>query len=109
MIKSRLARVAVAMLIALAATRSLGAQEYHVAARLSLGGDGGWDYLTVDTARARVFVTRSDRVMVVDQASGKLLAEIPGLIRGHGVAIDYSTNHGFATSGADSTVVMFDL
>src|SRR3954462_4184074 len=84
MMKARLSRIAVAMLIALAATRSLGAQEYHVAARFSLGGDGGWDYLTVDTAHARVFVTRSDRVMVVDQASGRLLGEIAGLKRGHG-------------------------
>ena len=47
--------------------------------------------------------------MVVDQASGKVLGEITGLNRGHGVAFDYATNHGFATSGADSTVTMFDL
>lgn len=109
MMEARLARVAIAVLIALAATRSLGAQKYHVASRYPLGGDGGWDYLTVDTAHSRVFVTRSDRVMVVDQASGKLLGEIKGLSRGHGVALDYVNNHGFATSGADSTVVMFDL
>jgi len=109
MMEARLARVAIAVLIALAATRSLGAQQYHVASRYPLGGDGGSDYLTVDTAHSRVFVTRSDRVMVVDQASGKLLGEIKGLSRGHGVALDYVNNHGFATSGADSTVVMFDL
>ena len=112
--RARIAHLAIVALLALAGTRSLAAQvaagaQYHVAARFPLGGDGGWDYLTVDTARGRVFVTRSDRVMVVDQASGKLLAEIPGLSRGHGVALDYSTNHGFLTSGADSTVVMFDL
>jgi YVTN family beta-propeller protein len=47
--------------------------------------------------------------MVVDQNSGKVLGEIAGLNRGHGVAFDYATNHGFATSGADSTVTMFDL
>ena len=63
----------------------------------------------MDTARARLFIARSDRVMVVDQASGKVLGEITGLNRGHGVAFDYATNHGFATSGADSTVTMFDL
>lgn len=103
-----------AALLLLLAAASLGAQNaptstYHVTRRLPLGGEGGWDYLTVDTARARVFITRSDRVMVVDESSGKLLGEIAGLNRGHGVALDYSTNHGFATSGADSTVVMFDL
>jgi YVTN family beta-propeller protein len=111
---ARLARFAVVALLALAGTHSLGAQNaagggYHIVARFSVGGDGGWDYVTVDTARSRIFVTRGDRVMVIDQATGKLLGEIPGLSRAHGVALDYSTNHGFATSGGDSTVIMFDL
>jgi DNA-binding beta-propeller fold protein YncE len=82
---------------------------YHLAGQYPLGGEGGWDYLTVDTARHRVFVTRSDRVMVVDQSSGRLLGEIPGLHRGHGVALAYPANRAFVTSGADSTVTMFDL
>ncbi len=74
-----------------------------------LGGDGGWDYVTVDTAGRRVFIARQNRVMVVDQESGKLLGEIPGLDRAHGVAFAYAAGHGFATSGGDSTVLMFDL
>jgi YVTN family beta-propeller protein len=113
MMDSPMLRVAIVTLAALAGTRALGAQnaagQYHIAARFQVGGDGGWDYLTVDTARSRVFITRGDRVMVIDQGTGKMLAEIPGLSRGHGVALDYSTNHGFVTSGADSTVIMFDL
>ena len=95
--------------IAGAAGAQASAAGYHVTQRVPLGGDGGWDYIAVDTARGRLFLTRSDRVMVVDQASGKVLGEITGLNRGHGVAFDYATNHGFATSGADSTVTMFDL
>src|SRR3954453_1377931 len=107
---ARLARFAVVALLALAGTHPLGAQNaarggYHIVARYTVGGDGGWDYVTVDTARSRIFVTRGDRVMVIDQATGKLLGEIPGLNRAHGVALDYSTNHGFATSGGDSTVI----
>src|SRR3989441_758531 len=47
--------------------------------------------------------------MVVDPASGKVVAEIPGLNRAHGIAFAYETGHGFATSGADSAVTMFDL
>ena len=85
------------------------AAPYHVVQRIPLGGEGGWDYIAVDTARGRLFVARSDRIMVVDETTGKLLGEIGGLNRGHGVAFDYATNHGFATSGADSTVTMFDL
>jgi DNA-binding beta-propeller fold protein YncE len=85
------------------------AQSYHVAHSYTLGGDGGWDYVALDTAGHRLFIARSDRIMVVDPASGKLLTEIPGLNRAHGVAFAYQAGHGFATSGADSSVVMFDL
>lgn len=87
----------------------LRAQSYHVTHTYTLGGDGGWDYLSLDTVGHRLFVARSDRLMVIDPASGKVLAEIPGLNRAHGVAFDYADGKGFATSGGDSSVVIFDL
>jgi len=85
------------------------AQNYTITHTYKLGGDGGWDYLALDTAGHRLFIARQDRVMVVDPATGKLLGEIPGLNRAHGIAFAYAAGHGFATSGADSTVTMFDL
>jgi YVTN family beta-propeller protein len=92
-----------------AAQTAKPAGEYHVARQQVIGGEGGWDYLTVDTAGHRLFVTRSNRVTAIDLASGKVLGELPGLNRGHGVAFDYKNGRGFATSGGDSTVIMFDL
>ena len=92
-----------------AVAQTPGADGYHVVRTLKLGGDGRWDYLSIDTLGNRVFIVRQTRVMVVDPVSGKLLAEIPGLDRGHGVALDYATGHGFATSGGDGSVMMFDL
>lgn len=85
------------------------ATPYHVIAAHTLGGDGGWDYLALDTAFHRLFVARGDRVMVIDEESGKLLNEITGLHRTHGVAFDYHTSHGFVTGSGDSSVTMFDL
>ena len=85
------------------------AQAYHVARTMLLGGDGGWDYVALDTVGHRLFVARQNRVMVVDPSDGKVLTEIPGLNRAHGIAFAYEAGHGFATSGADSTVTMFDL
>jgi len=82
---------------------------YHVIATHTLGGDGGWDYLALDSVGHRLFVARNDRVMVIDEESGKLLAEIPGLKRTHGIAFDYHTGHGFVTASGDSSVTMFDL
>ncbi len=87
----------------------IAAQSYHLVNTFTLGGDGGWDYLALDTVGHRLFVARQTRVMVVDPANGKVLAEIPGLNRAHGIAFAYEAGHGFATSGADSTVIMFDL
>ena len=101
--------IGIALMASVAAVLPAAAQSYHVAHRFTLGGDGFWDYLTYDTAAHRLFIGRNDRIMVVDPAQGKVLAEISGMDRAHGVAIAQAAGHGFATSGADSTVTMFDL
>ena len=98
-----------AALLTLAGSASAQSPGYHVIARDSLGGEGGWDYLSLDTASHRIFITRGDRVMAIDPAASKVVGEIPGLQRAHGVAFDYAVGRGFATSGGDSTVVIFDL
>jgi YVTN family beta-propeller protein len=85
------------------------AGHYHITQRYTLGGDGGWDYVILDTTSNRLFIGRANRVMVVDENSGKLLGEVPGLVGAHGTAIDVAGGHGFASSGRDSSVVMFDL
>ena len=92
-----------------AAVLSLTAQSYHLTHTYPLGGDGGWDYLALDTVGHRLFIAHQDRVLVVDPETGKRLGEIAGLNRAHGIAFAYDAGHGFATSGADSTVTVFDL
>ena len=87
---------------------SLPAQSFTMQ-RFNIGGDGGTDYLTAEAGTGRVFVTRSSHVMVVDGATGKVLGDIPGTPRNHGVALDMKDGHGFITSAGDSTVTMFDL
>src|ERR1700704_901542 len=82
---------------------------YHVVQRFVIGGPGRWDYVALDTIHRRLFVARETRVTVLDPESGKLLGEIPGLGGAHGVAFAYDVGRGFATSGRDSTVTMFDL
>lgn len=82
---------------------------YHIIKTYTLGGEGGWDYLAYDSVGHRLFISRQNRVMVVDPATGRQLGEIPGFERSHGIAFDYKTGHGFATSGGDSSVIMFDL
>jgi len=84
-------------------------QSYHLAKTVTLGGDGGWDYVAFDTAGHRLFIAHSTRVVVVDAGNDSTLGEIPGLNGAHGIALAYEAGHGFASSGRDSMVTMFDL
>src|SRR5580658_3982259 len=97
-----------AILFALSAV-TLHAQSYRVTHTYTLGGDGSWDYVVPDPPNHRVFIARQNRVMVVDEDSGVLLGEVTGIQGAHGTAVAQSTGHGFATSGNDQSVVMFDL
>jgi len=81
---------------------------YHIVQTYNLGGDGAWDYVVPEPAQHRVFIARANRVMVVDTDNGKLLGEITGINGAHGTAIAPASGHGFATSGNDQSVVMFD-
>jgi outer membrane protein assembly factor BamB len=82
---------------------------YRIAHTYTLGGDGSWDYIVPDPPNHRLFIGRQNRVMVVDEDSGKVLGEVTGIQGAHGTAIASATGHGFATSGNDQSVVMFDL
>jgi DNA-binding beta-propeller fold protein YncE len=62
-----------------------------------------------DPPNHRLFIARQNRVMVVDEDSGTLIGEITGIQGAHGTAVADGTGHGFATSGNDQSVVMFDL
>jgi hypothetical protein len=82
---------------------------YRITHTYALGGDGGWDYVVPDPPHHRVFVGRQNRVMVVDANDGALLGEVTGIKGAHGTAVAERSGHGFATSGNDASVVMFDL
>jgi DNA-binding beta-propeller fold protein YncE len=102
----------IALALALAASALLLGQpspSYRVTHTYALGGDGSWDYVVPDPPHHRLFIARQDRVMVVDEDSGKLLGEVTGIQGAHGTAVAESSGRGFATSGNDQSVVMFDL
>ncbi|HEY3158055.1 MAG TPA: hypothetical protein VGJ78_03765 [Vicinamibacterales bacterium] len=72
---------------------------YHITKTYELGGDGGWDYIVPQPSQHRVYIGRTNRVMVVDTTDGKLIGEVTGIKGAHGTAIAESSGHGFATSG----------
>ena len=100
----------VTMLILSVAAFSLqSSAQYQITHTYNLGGDGSWDYIVPDSPNHRLFIGRQDRVMVVDENTGSVIGNVTGIKGAHGTAIAGSTGHGFATSGQDASVVMFDL
>jgi YVTN family beta-propeller protein len=73
-----------------------------------LGGDGSWDYLSVDGAAHLLYIARLNRIMVVDTQSGKLVNEIGGLQHSHGVAFDDKGQLGYISDGGSGSVIAFD-
>ncbi len=100
--------LAVLFAIRLAAPHVGYAQTFKVE-KFDIKGDGGTDYVTVEAATGRVFVSRSTHMMVVEGATGKVLGDIPNTPGVHGAGIDTKAGHGFTTNGGDQTVTMFDL
>ena len=85
------------------------APAYHVAHRYVLGGEGGWDYLTFDSAAKRLYISRSTHVMVVDPSTGTIAGDIPNTPGVHGVALASDLGKGFTSNGRDGTVTVFDM
>src|SRR5947209_6855329 len=77
--------------------------------KFDIKGDGGTDYVTVEPATGRVFVSRSTHMMVIEGATGKVLGDIPNTPGVHGAGLATKAGHGFTTNGGDQTVTMFDL
>ena len=75
---------------------------YHFIKEIPIGGEGGWDYLSVDPASHRLYVSHATKVVVVDTAKDEVVGEIadtPGI---HGVAIAPELNRGFASNGRET-------
>src|SRR5579864_9217314 len=82
---------------------------YHVVGEIQIGGDGGWDYLTVDSAARRLYVSHATHVVVVDLESNKIVGDIPNTPGVHGIALAPELNRGFISNGRGNNVTMFDM
>ncbi len=92
-----------------AAPQSTGSSGYHLIKKVKLGGTGGWDYLEVDPATHRLFISRGTHVIVVDPEQGKIIGDIPDTKGVHGIAPADEFNKGYTTNGGTSDSTIFDL
>ena len=85
------------------------ASGYHLLKKVALGGEGGWDYLALDSQSRRLFIARATHVMVIDVDVGKSVGDITNTAGVHGIALVSEMGRGFTSNGKDSTVTVFDL
>jgi YVTN family beta-propeller protein len=104
--------IAASVTLGLAATVLAGGAQADSGMQLlqqwKIGGAGGWDYLTVDSAH-RLFLSRGTEVDVVDTQSGRVLGTIPNTQGVHGIALAPDLHRGFASNGRADSVTVFDL
>lgn len=82
---------------------------HQVIKKIPVGGAGGWDYLTMDSAARRLYVSHATKVVVIDVDKNEVVGEIPGANGVHGIALAPRLNRGFTSNGRDATVTIFDL
>ncbi len=103
--------MAAAALAALTATVGIQAQDgpYHFSKEISIGGEGGWDYLSVDAAAHRLYVSHATHVVVIDTTTNKVVGDIPDTPGVHGFIGAPDLGKGFVSNGRGNNVSIVDL
>ena len=103
--------VSLMVLAALAGPKVSAAPEtgYHIIKRVSLPGAGGWDYVFVDAAGRRVYVSHATQVQVLNADTFEPMGTIPNTPGVHGIAVAAEFGRGFITAGKSDSVIIFDL
>jgi len=95
--------------ISLVVAAAFAAEGYKVIGKIKIGGEGRWDYVALDSANKRLYVSHNSSVEVVDPDAGKVVGTISGLHGVHGIAIADDLGKGFITNGGSNSVTFFDL
>src|SRR5467141_1764998 len=93
----------------LAVSAAPGASGYKVIKTVPISGEGGWDYVTVDSDARRVYVSHATQVVVLDADSLAVVGSIPDTQGVHGIAIASDLGRGFTSNGRSNDVTIFDL
>lgn len=101
-------RAILLLMIAASALAQSSANQYKEVARWTIGGEGGWDYITFDAATNRLYIGHSSLIEVVDASNGQKVGTVPAQ-GAHGAAIVADKGLGFSTNGRAGTVTVFDL
>jgi DNA-binding beta-propeller fold protein YncE len=82
---------------------------WKILKEIKIGGEGGWDYATMDSAARRLYVSHGTHVVIVDPDAGKVVGDIPDTPGVHGIALAPELNRGFVSNGRGNNVTIFDM
>jgi YVTN family beta-propeller protein len=87
----------------------LAATEYKLTKQMPIGGEGGWDYLSIDPAARRLYVTHATKIVVIDLDNNSVVGEIADTPGVHGLAIAPELGRGFSSNGKENKMSVIDL
>jgi YVTN family beta-propeller protein len=99
----------VSVCLAAGLLRAAPVNGYVLTKTIPVDGDGGWDYLTVDAAGQRLYVSHATKVVVIDTATETVLGEITNTAGVHGIALAPALNRGLVTCGRENKAALIDL
>jgi hypothetical protein len=91
------------------ATAASAYTAYRPGAHFDIGGEGGWDYASVDSEDRRLYVSHYKQLEVLDADTGRIVGIVSGTQGVHGAAIAHDLGRGFTSNGQDNSVSIFDL
>jgi YVTN family beta-propeller protein len=97
------------LLLILATAAFAAPPTYKVVSKIKIGGPGRWDYVYVDSANHRLYVSHGTQTDVVDTSTDKVVGTIPDTNGVHGIAVAGDLGRGFTSDGGDNDVTVFDL
>jgi YVTN family beta-propeller protein len=81
----------------------------HILKKHTIKSSGGWDYVTVDAANKKIYVSHSTQVNILSTATGDSIGVIPNTNGVHGIALVKDLNKGYTSNGRDNSCTVFDL
>jgi hypothetical protein len=102
-------KIILPILFSLAVAICRAAEPYHFIKEIPIGGEGGWDYLSVDPAAHRLYVSHATEIVVIDLNSDKIVGEITNTPGVHGIAISDDLGLGVTSNGREDKAGIVDL
>jgi YVTN family beta-propeller protein len=95
--------------VALICATAPGSEAYHFLTEIPIGGEGGWDILTIDSAASRLYLSHATKVVVVDLGKNAVIGEIADTPGVHAFVAVHEVQRGFSSNGKESKSSVVDL